>query len=150
MANDFFYFTGTVEWAKVHKPDEKYDVYTLDLYLDDASLKLFKDSGLQLELRDNKTDADKGKYVKFRRPVSKKLKDELVRMGPPTVLINDDKAGYIPFTDNIGNGSKVTVKVRVYDTMKGKGHELDTVAIENLIPYVQSGTFTPDGSELPF
>lgn len=149
MANDFFYFTGVAEWAKVQKPDEKYQVYTVDVYLDQQSLKLFKDSGLQLELRDDPKDATKGPFVKFRRPVTKKVREELIKMGPPTVLLEQD-GEYIPFTDNIGNGSEVTVKVRVYDTMKGKGHELDTIAVTSLVEYKSGESFTPDGTELPF
>jgi hypothetical protein len=71
-------------------------------------------------------------------------------MGPPTVLIkrNDD---YVPFSDKIGNGSTVLVKVRVYDTPRGKGHELETVAVETLVPFVSGETFAPEGvGDLPF
>lgn len=148
MANDIYYFRGIAEWAKVHKPDDKFQVYTIDVYLDRPSQKIFKDSKLQLELRDGKDD--KGVFVKFRRPVQKKIKNELVSMGPPTVLIKGADDEYTPLTDPIGNGSEVTVKVRVFDTMKGKGHELEVVAVESLVEYSQGEVFTPDGKELPF
>jgi hypothetical protein len=146
MANDIYYFRGTVNWAKVHKPDTKFNVFTIDLHLDPSSLALFKDSGLQLELRDSDKD---GQYIKLRRPVEKKIKGELVSMGPPTVLIKRGE-DYEPFPDNIGNGSTVLVKVRVFDTQRGKGHELDTVAVETLVPFATGETFTPDGDGLPF
>ncbi len=146
MANDTFYFRGIANWAKVHKPDNKFNVYTLDLHLDASSKSLFKDSGLQLELR---PDEKNGEYIKLRRPVSKKIKGELVDMGPPTVLIKRGE-DFEPFSDNIGNGSLVLVKVRVYDTQRGKGHELDTVAVETLVPFAAGESFAPDGETLPF
>lgn len=146
MANDIYMFRGVANWAKVRKPDPKFDVYTLDLHLDEESLELYKSSGLQLELRPNDKD---GPYIKLRRPTTKKIKGELVDMGPPTLLIKRGDE-YNPFDDNIGNGSVVLVKVRVYDTQRGKGHELDTVAVETLVPYESGETFTPDGGALPF
>lgn len=151
MSSDTFYFSGMTKWAKVTTPDPKFNVYTLDLYLDAPSMKLFKDSGLQLQIRKDEKD---GAYIKLRRPASKMIKKEVVDLGPPTLLIKaptkDDPDHYEPFNDLIGNGSSVICKVRVYDTMKGKGHELETVAVEALVPYVQGESFTPDGNELPF
>lgn len=147
MASDTYYFRGIGQWCKVHKPDPKFDVFTLDLHLDQDSLALYKSSGLQLELR---PDENLGDYIKLRRPTTKKIKGELVEMGPPTVLIKrgDD---WEPFSENIGNGSTVLVKVRVYDTQRGKGHELDTVAVETLVPYEGGGSFAPEGAgDLPF
>lgn len=149
MSTDIYYFRGIAEWAKVHKPDEKFQVYTIDLFLDRPSQKLFKDSHLQLELREDKPD--KGVYVKFRRPETKLVKKEVISVGPPTVLIRKEGTeDYIPFSDPIGNGSEVTIKVSVFDTMKGKGHQLEVVAVEELIPYSLGQSFAPDGKELPF
>lgn len=144
MSNDTYYFRGIAEWAKVHKPDPKFDVYTLDLYLDKLSMSLFKDSKLQLQVR----EGERGSFIKLRRPNTKIIKKELINNGPPKVLISRD-GNYVPFEDNIGNGSEVVTRVRVYDTMKGKGHELETVAVESLVPY-GGESFTPDGTELPF
>ena len=146
MASDTYYFRGIANWAKVHKPDTKFDVFTLDLHLDAESLALYKDSGLQLELRPHEKD---GLYIKLRRPTTKKIKGELVEMGPPTVLIKRGE-DFEPFSDNIGNGSTVLVKVRVYDTQRGKGHELETVAVESLVPYEGGESFAPGGEALPF
>lgn len=146
MASDTYYFTGMVQWAKVHTPDPKFEVYTIDLYLDGPSMKLFKDSGLQLEVR----DGEQGQFIKLRRPSQKKFKKELIDLGPPLVLIKGENDSYVPFADKIGNGSQITAKVRVYDTQKGKGHELEAVAVEVLVPYVEGEKFTPDGKELPF
>lgn len=149
MASKTYYFRGIINWAKVQKPDEKYDVYTLDLVLDEASYLMFKDSGAQLKER---ADED-GVMIKLRRPTSKKIKNEIVDMGPPQVLLkgevgDDGKATYTPFGGLIGNGSVGVCKVRVYDTMKGKGHELVTVAVEDLVNFAGDETVNPD--ELPF
>lgn len=142
MANTNFYFRGIARWAKVQKPDTKYDVYTLDLHLNDESWGMFKDSGLELKIRE---DDDNGDYVKLRRPVTKKTSKGLVDMGPPQVLLRkgDD---YEAFDGLVGNGSEVICKVRVYDTEKGKGHELVTVAVEKLAEYTES----VGGEDLPF
>lgn len=131
MANKIIYFSGEIKWAKVKQPDPKFDVYTLDLYLDEDSLSKFKLSGLGLKLR---TD-DNGEYIKLRRKVSKVVKGEVVDNGPPAVLLKDEGGDYKKFDGLIGNGSTGVCKVRVYDTQKGPGHELVTVAIDSLVEY---------------
>ena len=53
-------------------------------------------------------------------------------------------------TDSIGNGSEVTIKVAAYSSVKGKGHRLEAVKVENLIPYEGGGAVesrTPKGVE---
>lgn len=144
MASKTYYFSGIINWAKVQKPDEKYDVYTLDLVLDEESYKMFKDSGAQLKEREN----EDGVMIKLRRPTSKKIKGDLVDMGPPQVLIKNEDGTFTPFTGLIGNGSTGVCKVRVYDTMKGKGHELLTVAVESLVEF--AGEEVVGGEEFPF
>lgn len=128
MATEIFYFTGTAQWLKARKPDEKYNNYSVDLYLDDTSMKVFKASGLQLEVKKD----DKGEFVKFRRPHAKPIKNEMVEFGPPKIL---DKDGKTEFDGLVGNGSKVTIKVSVYDSMKGKGHRWESARIDELVPY---------------
>lgn len=142
MSNKIYYFSGMINWAKVHTPDTKYDVYTLDLYLDKESWVLFKDSGLQLKVR----ESDDGQYIKLRRPVSKKTRNGLEDMGPPEVLLRQEDGTYRPTKALVGNGSTGVCKVRVYDTDKGKGHELQTVAVENLVIYEES----IGGEDYPF
>ena len=134
MATELFYFKGTCKWAQVYRPDDKYDNFKITVYMDDESMALFKQSGLQLT---PKEDED-GTFVCFRRPNYKQIKKDLVHFGAPKV-INAEGA---PITDSIGNGSDVVVKVVAYSTAeKGKGHRLDTVQVTKLIPY--------EGSEAP-
>ena len=121
-------------WAKVKKPDHKYGNYTIDVYLDDGSWEKYKESGLELKIREDKETGEK--FVRFRRDPKKEIKGEMVEFGAPRVLIRDEEDGeYKEFDGLIGNGSFVNCKVSVYDSAKGKGHRLDTVAVETLVPY---------------
>ena len=145
MTDTFYYFKGKAFWTKIKNPDTKYECYCLDLHFDEESLALFKDSGLQLKLKETE---DGAVYVRLRRSLTRVTKDKgVIDIGPPQVLIKDG-TDYKPFDDFIGNGSDVITKVRVYETSRGKGHELVVVAIENLIPY--EGAVEVGGEDLPF
>lgn len=145
MASTTYYLSGKIDWFKSQKPDTKYgEFYTLDLTLDEESYGLFKESKAQLKER----PVEDGIMIKLRRPASKKVNGELQDMGPPTVLLKNADGTFSPFTGNVGNGSVGTCKVRVYDTDKGKGHELILVAIDELVPY--EGEVTVGGEDYPF
>lgn len=133
MAN--IYLSGIAKWAKLQKPDEKFDFYGLDLYLDDASIEKFDKSGLQLT---KKTNED-GIFITLKRKPAALIKGELVKFGAPQVLTADNAA----FAGIVGNGSEVTCKVNVYDTAKGKGHRLEAVRVDNLIAVGGEDTDTP-------
>lgn len=135
MATKYVYLSGRTKWAKVRKPDEKYQNFQVPLYMDEKTLEVFDSLGLQL----TKKEDTEGTYVTFRRPVSKVIKNELVNFGPPKVLKPDNSE----FNGLIGNGSEVTIKVAVYDTMKGKGHRLESVRVEKLVEYVGPPEATP-------
>jgi hypothetical protein len=141
MATETYYFKGIAKWAKVYRPDPEYDNYKINVYLDDASKALFVAAGTQLTPKED----DDGEYVTFRRDHSKMIKKELVTFGPPKVV---DADGHL-LTENIGNGSKVVVKVQVYDGKKGKGHRLEAVQVVDLIVYDNgnSSAHTPEGVE---
>lgn len=127
MATKYIYLRGTCKWAKPYKPDEKYGNYTICLYPDEKSMNEISDSGLTI----NPKSDDDGIYYTFRRPHQKLMKNELVELGRPQVLAADNTA----FDGLIGNGSEVTIKVSVYDTVKGKGHRWETVRVDNLVEY---------------
>jgi len=133
MATKTYYFKGTTKWCKVRKPDEMYNNYQVPLYMTKESWDEFKDSGVQTRI---KTDAD-GEYTVFKRSHERRVpwEENIVIQGPPEVFIlKDGKA--VPFPDGlIGNGSKVTVRVEVYDTKRGKGHRLISVLIDDLVEY---------------
>ena len=141
MASRYYYFSGTANWAHLYKPDDKYKNWKIDLILDDKGLETFRKSELLLEIKEGDVKNPKtgkithfeGPTITLRRPQEKLIKGEKVAFDPPTVL---DEHGE-PFKEQtlIGNGSKVTCKVIVYDTMKGPGHRLEAVRVDHLIPY---------------
>lgn len=142
MGTQTYEFNATVMWAKVHEPDKEYDVYTVDCYLTDKSWKLYKQSGIQVGIKEGKIGDEVAEYVRLRRPVSKTFKNkdtgkkELREYGPPEVL---DENGE-PTKKLIGNGSEVTLRVLVFDTQKGKGHQLERVQIRKLVEYNKVNT----------
>ena len=121
------YMQGKSYWARVHKPDEKYNRYTLDFYPDEASWKAYKSSGLQLKER----ESEHGTYVKLVVPAARMTKKGDVIKATVEVLDEDNQ----PTTENIGNGSEVTVKIEVFDTEKGPGHRLLAVRADKLVEY---------------
>lgn len=127
MATQHIFLTGLCKWAKVHAPDKEYGYYGMNLYLDKAAKKVFNDSGLRLEIKED----EDGEFIRVRRD-PEKLRDW--DQEKPTVLIHEGDE-YLPFTKNIGNGSLVTAKIQVYDSKKGKGHRLEAVAVEELVPW---------------
>ncbi len=133
MATKTYTFSGVTKWAKVRKPDEKYENWQVPLYLDSASWKKFKESGIQIKTYED----DDGQYVVFKRKCSEmdyRVKQH-VENGPPKIYLKEGDE-YKPWDDGlIGNGSVVTVKVDIYDTRNGKGHRLISVGIDKLVEY---------------
>jgi hypothetical protein len=159
MSSQNFYFLGTAKWCKVKEPDDKFNKTGTDLYMTEGSWKAFNSSGIQIKVREN----DEGQFVRFSRPWEKLMKGEVVHLGPPIVLIRREEAvkhglegesspelDYIPFTGLVGNGSFVSCKVNVYDTKRGKGHQLEVVAVETLVPYESKNMDADTGELMPF
>lgn len=150
MATAIHYWSGKCKWAKVYQPDQTYGNYTLDFYPDDPSE--IPASGLKLE---PKTDED-GTFFRIRRPKEKLIKDELVVFGKPKVFLNlgtVDENGIPqvePFDKLIGNGSRVTIKVAVYDAGKFKGHRLESVRVDEHVPYEKTDGEKQPTAEYPF
>lgn len=121
MSTKQHYFTGNAKWAKVYTPDSEYNNYSINVELDANSLKEFDASGIRVR---PKADKEDGKmYYRFRRSAE----DDL-----PLVV---DKQGE-KFSQPIGNGSKVTVRVESYDTKRhGKGHRLMAVRVDDWVKY---------------
>jgi hypothetical protein len=115
------YFSGIAKWARVFEPDDKYGNFTINVELDADSQKKFDASGIQVR---PKVDAEDGKtYYRFRRSGDD---------GKPLVLDNQNE----PFSNKIGNGSKVTVRVQSYDTKKhGVGHRLQAVRVDEWVQF---------------
>ena len=127
MATETIYLAGKSKWSKFKTPDDKYNNWKTNLYLDDRSMKTFAESKLNLMMKQD----DEGSYIVLRRPVSKVIKGNMVKFDPPELVdVNDQPTDVL-----VGNGSDIVCKVVVYDTIKGKGHRLEKVMIKNLVPY---------------
>ncbi len=119
---NYHYFDGTALYTMTKVPNA-YGNYTVKLEMDEDSMAEFLASGIQLEVKDN--------AVFFKRPHQKIINDELVVLGPPSVVAMD---GVTAVDDLIGTGSKVTVKVTSFDTLKGVGHTLQAIQVKELVP----------------
>lgn len=134
MSTQTYYFTGNCKWAKLAEPDEfrGQTKYKINVYLDKKGLRDLNESGARLEVQE---DTD-GKFIRFSRPVSKKIKEETVELGPPWVCEGPEgEETDFEKPERVGNGSNVTCKVSVYDTQMGKGHTLEAVKVNKLIEY---------------
>lgn len=127
MATTTHYFTGVARQLFLTRPDQ-FGNYTVGLELDEPSKAELAASGCTLRPR----SWEGFTFVTFRRPNQKLIKNQVVQFGPPGLI---DANGQ-PVTKMVGKGSKLTVKVVVYDSMKGKGHRLDTVRVDELVEYV--------------
>ena len=134
--NEYIYVSGKTSWTKLVIPDQKYDKWGLRLHPDADSLEKIRElqsRGLKNTVRKD----DDGWYTNFSRP-TKKVYKGIVKLFEPPLVINKDGE---PIADaSIGNGSDVTIKLEVYEhSTPGGGTavaaRLDTVRIDNLIPY---------------
>lgn len=141
MAQKTYYINGLTSWAKLNKEnyDKKFKSYVMDLYLPDDQVEEFQKWSSELELRDATTKGFNDKvgpkhWIKLRRPTVKLIKDKVVTFDPPKLLDKDGESELAKDT-NIGNGSDVTCKVVVFDTVKGKGVRLEVVRVNELVEY---------------
>lgn len=140
MSTTYHYFSGTTKWAKVRKPDDKYGNFQVPLYMDEANLKKFRELGLALSVKED----EDGSFVTFKRPKEKLIKGEIVNFGPPKVYNADNTE----MTEGlIGNGSKITLKISMYDTVKGPGHRLESLRVDDLVKYESRDSFDPPPPE---
>jgi hypothetical protein len=153
-----YYFKGKTKWAKVYdtpKDDTFKDkkgrsitkpaAWSLDLYMDDASIAAYKKSGIQRKIRE---DADGHEYVSFERPLKRMIKDEEITLDPPTIL--DSENNPYEGSARIGNDSVITISVDVYDSKMGKGCRLEAIRIEELVEYTKDAVSEDTPVDMPF
>lgn len=159
MTTSYLKLKGKFKWSKVYEPDE----YSGDQRFitqfypeDDVEWAKFDKSGLQLM---KKVDIDGEKYVSLRRPVKKMFPsdEEVTRFRPPIITgavnvtyvdENNDDAVVHSYkkSDNVkfkivgeqiplGNDTKGVANIAVYDTLKGKGHRLESIHVNDLVVY---------------
>ena len=174
---EYLEFEGYVNWAKVYQAETSFGKteWVIDFFpLNDGELAKVKASGIQKTMKEN-TDPSKGsigKYIKFTRPENKVIKGNLVYYTGPIILDQDGNVivdyvsketgrrvfSYSPENKadvlrrgspiNIGNGSKVKVTVSTYDTLKGKGHKLESLKLLELVEYAGRSTTPPPLSKM--
>lgn len=155
MATKWITVRGVVRWTKVYEPDafmgaENWKVDFAPLNAQER--KKWDDTGIQLKFR---KEDDGLEYTRLRRPVKKVFSDEVTFFAPPeitgavSVQYQDengerirqykkgDKVNRVGEPVEIGNGSEVLVNVCYYDTVKGKGHRLESINVLNLIEFVR-------------
>jgi len=155
MATKWIDLIGTIKWAQVYEPDEYLGIkrWKLTFYPETGGDwdKITK-SGLGLKIKED----DDGRYLQFRRPVEKKIKDKIVIFTPPRITgavnvqyVNAETGEMVRSYDQgtietirrdgetvlLGNGTKVKVNVCVYDTQVGKGHRLESIHVYDLVEY---------------
>jgi hypothetical protein len=155
MATKWVTVKGIVKWAKVYEPDAFMGAenWKLDFAPSNAQeRKKWDDTGIQLKFR---KEDDGLEYTRLRRPVKKVFSDEVTFFAPPeitgavSVQYQDengerirqykkgDKVNRVGEPIEIGNGSEVLVNVCYYDTVKGKGHRLESINVLNLVEFVR-------------
>lgn len=134
----YVYLSGKGAW--MHRLFELDDFrgtksWNMTLYLDPKSWQTFKAEGLQNKVKED----DEGKFISLRRPLVKPWKarpGEPSEFEAPIVRMSDGDL----WDDNgplLGNGSKVTVKLEVFNTRLGKGSRLAEVRVDELVEYVK-------------
>lgn len=141
MASKEYVFTGEIKWSDLFVPDnyEGIENYKISILVEDDEYYRFKEAGIRTRPR---KDEETGKWiVTFKRPAEgKKVTDrtgkEVILGGGAPRVVNKDGDGWNRDMPLIGRGSTASAKVVVYDAGRmGKGHRLEAVKIDNLIPY---------------
>ena len=123
------YFNGPCKWAKLSKPDEKYQKYSIEVLLDMDQYTALKATKVKNNGKPGELGTpDAGKmWVTFRR----KQED-----GAPSVVDTNGNS----ISDIIGNGSEVTVKFEVDSFVSKKWgtvvrSKLESVRVDKLVVY---------------
>lgn len=145
------YLKGKGKWCKFVVPDTLYNKWSVNLYPDEASLKIITDlqtQGIKNRLR---KDED-GYYMNFGRPCTKENKKtgQVMVFNAPKVVDKDN----LPIDGSgIGNGSDLTIKLEVYEhgvpgsKSKSKAARLSSVRVDNLIPFSPEKDYTVEEQE---
>lgn len=136
MATKYMFIPVTFYWHKHEEPDDKYNNYTVDGYVDADWDHRIQEEGIQLKRRED----DKGVFYKFKRPNEGMMKGKLIEYGPPDVrLATGETVDGIPqstaFSGKVGNGSKGVLKLEVYTGGKGVGTRWVGSRVDELVEY---------------
>lgn len=144
MAARFEYVGGKLSWVKAHAPNQ-WGKWTCQLHPTPESLEKIRE--MQAEgLKNVIKKDDDGYYVNFSRPTSTVIQGKVRGFAPPKIL---DKDGVETPNTNVGNGSDGVIKLEVYSHKTPGGGKaiaarLDTIRVDNLIPFDGERDFTPE------
>lgn len=147
MATRYEYIGGKLSWVKVHAPNQ-WSKWTCTIHPTPESLEKVRD--MQAEgLKNVIKKDDDGYYCSFSRPTSTVIQGKVRGYAPPKLL---DKDGVETPNVNVGNGSDGVVKLEVYSHKTPGGGtaiaaRLDSIRIDNLIPFEGNRDFTPQERE---
>lgn len=155
MPTEIHYWKGSIEWAKVYEPDtfSGSSRWMINFYPDD--LEEFRESGCQAV---EKEDPNGDIYVRLRRDTQKLMGSSLVKFTPPRLTgevdvkyvnkltgepvynwnaMEEPDLEYEQVGDRVtlGNGTKATIRVAIFDTQRGKGTRLEGLEITELVKY---------------
>lgn len=138
----FEMFQGKLKWPKLDRVND-WGKWTVVLYPDAKALERIRE--LQAEGVKNviKKDDD-GYYTTLSRPNTKLIRGKVVAFDPVKIVDKDIQ----PFIGSLGNGTDATVKVEIYSHPtpgggKAKAMRLESIRIDNLVPYNPEVQFTP-------
>lgn len=153
MAAKTIVMTGYVEYARVfkHNMDANPEFhptgqFNVNFYPESQEdLQKFWDSGVPESFRGNSRlksprEGDGygiGQFIRLKRDNENRISDDLG--GPPEVVWftegNENKAWDTDTDGELGNGTKVRVKVTVYGSGDRTGHRLEKIGVLDLVPY---------------
>lgn len=160
MATEIKFWSGSINWAKVYEPDEYKGAkrWMVNFYPDDISE--VEESGCQAIPQE---DENGDKFVRIRRDTQKVIGADLIKFSPPKITgkvdvsYKDKLSGETVYSWSVmqkptleleqvgervtlGNGTKVVLRVAVYDTQKGKGTRLESIEVKELVEYKPNET----------
>lgn len=104
------FIRGKSKWSRTIVPDPTYDKWSITLYPVSTDMPKIDDL-LRKGIRNKLKKDDDGHYMTFSRPLKLKLRTGQEKPLDPPVVI--DKDGN-PFSEPIGDGSDVEVKLETY------------------------------------
>lgn len=142
MATEYVDFEGIAEWPKLFefnrdRPDWAKDTdgeYTIRVIVDGENEQKLKASGTQKKF----TTDPEGRGMVYAPTRPHKAKHDWAG-GPPKVFGPDARPWDTEEDGLIGNGSKVRVRVSVYEVNGRKGTRLEAVQVVEHVPYVSDG-----------
>lgn len=143
MSDNRIVIDGTLIWAKVHKPDERYPMYSTEFQpLNDTELSKLKAAGLKPSTKKDGTKVDQsaagfaGDIYKAKR---KLVTGKGVPLSPPVVT----DANNVLFKEPLGNGTVARIHGSTYKTPTGEVMlGFDRIQVIKFVPYTK-GEFAP-------